>query len=614
MATVQPTWVAVNYSFCADDGAIGAATWLEAENTAIRIVNGSVFRLRVRVAETANATTNNTGTWTLQFSVNGGTFATVGASTAVQYYDSTNLTNGATGFTGVLSDIAAALDYQSTWNEVVEDGVSASRTWTDDECELEFCCKLNSTAQNDTITFRMLSPQATAITFSNVPTLRITRVASPSAGTVRTVGDQPTLTINKSTSPTVGTLRTVGQQPTVTRHWYRSPGAGTLRIVGQTPTIFKLNSGIYKLPQGFNAWTRRYDSGATAISPTVGAVVVTGQQPTLTVSSGADVSVSPSTGTFRVAGQQPTVAQTWSAAPSVGTVRTVGQQPTVQQTWSASPTVGVVRTVGQQPTVAQTWSAAPTVGTVRVVGQQPTLSQTFSASPSVGTVRTVGQQPTVAQTWSASPEAGEVRLAGQQPLVQSGAGQSVLPTTGTLTFIGQQPTVTVEGGATVSPIAGAVRLTGQAPVLAVTEGWYASPITGVLRFAGQTPTVEGGEAIATQDAPSGGWASYFRYEQERERRRLERELAEEREREELAERLERQLVAEGLIAREQAELARLERMAAQYDMGDLPNRVQRALRYAERAQTELAIQLALREMQRMADEEELAVLMALALD
>lgn len=77
--------------------------------------------------------------------------------------------------------------------------------------------------------------------------------------------------------------------------------------------------------------------------------------------------------------------------------------------------------------------------------------------------------------------------------------------------------------------------------------------------------------------------------------------------------LETHLVDEGALEKvsRETELLRLRDLAASFDA--LPNRAQRALDYAERAKTEAALILAQREMQRLAEEEEMAVVLMLAM-
>jgi hypothetical protein len=79
-------------------------------------------------------------------------------------------------------------------------------------------------------------------------------------------------------------------------------------------------------------------------------------------------------------------------------------------------------------------------------------------------------------------------------------------------------------------------------------------------------------------------------------------------------RLEEHLVERGKLPAVSinTELLRLRELAGPVDY--LPNRVARSIAYAERARNTVAVQLAQREIERLQEEEELAVLMALALD
>lgn len=108
-----------------------------------------------------------------------------------------------------------------------------------------------------------------------------------------------------------------------------------------------------------------------------------------------------------------------------------------------------------------------------------------------------------------------------------------------------------------------------------------------------------------------GWTAYDRHVLRLRKKKREEELAEE-EREELADRLEAVMLAEGSITKPEADLIRLRGLVAEYS--ELPNRAKRAVSYAERARTEQSLILALREMQRLHQEEELAVLLVLSLD
>ena len=412
--------------------------------------------------------------------------------------------------------------------------------------------------------------------------------ASPAVGAVRLDGQAPSIGQTWSAEPTVGAVVIVGQQPTVQSgvSYTITPSVGTVRLDGQTPTARLVDSWIARI-QGVETWGLRYQIGGTDYSPSVGTVRTVGQQPTVTSDSG--VTVTPSVGTVVLTGQQPAIGQTWSAAPTVGAVAVVGQQPTLTVSLSATPSVGAVRVDGQQPSIGQTWSVAPSVGAVRLDGQQPAVSagDGKTVQPSVGTFRFVGNIPALAQTWSVDPAAGAVRTEGQQPAVTATDHQTVAPSVGTLRLDGQQPFLTQAGDALVQPYAGTLRITGLIPEIVV-------------------------PGLGVPEQPSGGYGWRNLAASERQRR-IREEIEDERERQALADRLEAELRREGVLADKEAERIKLAALANQYG-SDVPNRVQRALRYAERAETELAVQLALREFSRLQEEEEVAVLMALALD
>lgn len=157
----------------------------------------------------------------------------------------------------------------------------------------------------------------------------------------------------------------------------------------------------------------------------------------------------------------------------------------------------------------------------------------------------------------------------------------------------------------------------QPPGQNITLTWQASLSIAVdaasLSIVGQT--IEPFLTIVDSERPSGGWVeSAYEKKYARLNDEIRRELEEELEREALADRLEKVLVDEGALTQAQADLIRLRGLAEQYSRDDLPNRARRALAFAERAQSELASKLALRELRRVAEEEEYALLLLMTLD
>jgi hypothetical protein len=144
----------------------------------------------------------------------------------------------------------------------------------------------------------------------------------------------------------------------------------------------------------------------------------------------------------------------------------------------------------------------------------------------------------------------------------------------------------------------------------------------ILTAAGEGLTVKGQSA-------TGGWASVIRAEQAREKAKRERwKREDEEELAELIRRNERLKAAEATVERaleaagetapagSATDLKRLEALTSRYaaitDRDQLARRAQRALEYAERSRTQMAYELALRELARSIEEEELAVLLLIA--
>jgi hypothetical protein len=171
---------------------------------------------------------------------------------------------------------------------------------------------------------------------------------------------------------------------------------------------------------------------------------------------------------------------------------------------------------------------------------------------------------------------------------------------------------------TLDVTAASLTAVGQGVAFNLTMPVEASTLTVV----GQSVELTGTNLVlATSPADaSGGWATTFRHEQDAFRRAAQRRREEEqRERAEKAAlaseiaALEQHLVEQGTLAKvsPDTELLRLSESAD--NMAELPRRAERAMAYAERARTEAAVALAQRELARAMEEEEVAVLMTLAM-
>jgi hypothetical protein len=187
----------------------------------------------------------------------------------------------------------------------------------------------------------------------------------------------------------------------------------------------------------------------------------------------------------------------------------------------------------------------------------------------------------------------------------SGVGKRDLKSTGTATL----PLASASGSGSVAPAGGAT-LTGSGsatlPVLTATGTAKRELLgSGDATLPLLTATGQSGEAVAEteEERPAGGygWANLAAIERRRRKR----------EEEELADALEVAMAAEGLIEPDPTVAAR--HVVRDYVKGNPPasRRMQRAVEYAYRAQSDLAWQLAAREIARQ-EEEDFALLMVIA--
>lgn len=134
-------------------------------------------------------------------------------------------------------------------------------------------------------------------------------------------------------------------------------------------------------------------------------------------------------------------------------------------------------------------------------------------------------------------------------------------------------------------------------------------------FDGESP-----EPTPVVESNSGGWALYFRYEQERDRRRRRKKELEEAE--EAVEKLPDPVSKEiGLLLQKQErederrkELERLRGLVNQFPKTALPPKAQKAVERVRDRQSLSSLLNLERELRRMAEDEEYAVLMLLIND
>lgn len=264
-------------------------------------------------------------------------------------------------------------------------------------------------------------------------------------------------------------------------------------------------------------------AGATGTTTMTGAASSAYGYLSLAVAHGsapAGQSVSPSDGAILVSGDQPSVARTanqW-VSPSVGHLAVGGHVPAVAQPvdQTVEPSAGALFITGDQPAVAQTahqW-VAPAKGMIAATGHVPSIGQTRNqwTEAASGSVSVSGSQPTVDRTanQSVAAAAGNLHIAGNQPVVSQADNVTVQPFSGSVFVSGYSPTVLRTANVTVAPGAGALRTTGYSPTINQTQHRFSAPVAGSMLIYGYQPSVT--RNITTAVRPSHG-SIYYRGQQ-----------------------------------------------------------------------------------------------------
>lgn len=204
--------------------------------------------------------------------------------------------------------------------------------------------------------------------------------------------------------------------------------------------------------------------------------------------SASNTTITPSVGSLILTGNQPSVLPGTVITPSVGALTLTGVEPTVRQDLYITPPVATITLTGLQPTVTlnAAVSITPNTGALTTAGAAPSLLHNIIRDPSVGSLTLSGLAPTVAQSPAPNivPSVGALTLTGNAPTI--GLGQTIYPATGSMTLTGVAPSMEYQLD---PPATAALTLTGVAPTVAISDTRTAAPATGAMSFAGVAPSV-----------------------------------------------------------------------------------------------------------------------------
>lgn len=168
----NPSFTQTRFRFRNDDGNETTATFKAAENTAITQAVQSALRVRIQIDETASRAWTNK-TWNLRYSLNGGAYTAVSASTPIQFASSSNFADG-DDCTAQLT--AATGAFTSNNNGMKETTGGATNSGNAGEYfETEWCLTIDETqvAHGDTINLRVYDGTTAITTYSQTPGITV---------------------------------------------------------------------------------------------------------------------------------------------------------------------------------------------------------------------------------------------------------------------------------------------------------------------------------------------------------------------------------------------------------------------------------------------------------
>jgi hypothetical protein len=359
------------------------------------------------------------------------------------------------------------------------------------------------------------------VAFAAIAVSEVQKITPP-AGSLALTGGTPGVPKDTPVSPLVGALALAGNAPVLDRGIV--PAVGTLTLTGAAPTFGSgvTNTDITPLAGelffGVASQELTPSRGTLALTPGTakqdhgtipagGALTLTGAAPT--VQGGAGTFITPLVGSLALTGQQPTAKVEVFITPLVVALNLSGQVPTVSEGKFRTPQVGALALVGNTSmavagtvitplagslgltgaTPRSDTGTRPSVGTLTLTGQAPVVAVGPIITPLVGALTFTGQAPTLRLAIFIAPPTGSAVLIGDTPGVSRGTILTPLQTVGSLVLTGNQPSAVQSR--VITPLAGALAVTGNTPK----QDIGTRPVAGALTLTGNIPQTGGNVAI-----------------------------------------------------------------------------------------------------------------------
>lgn len=233
----------------------------------------------------------------------------------------------------------------------------------------------------------------------------------------------------------------------------------------------------------------------TEVLPAVGAIVIAGLAPTVSVTANQNITIG--IGAVTIVGLAPTIQTPRNIQTDLGVILIVGLSPTVSVSDNKNITAGIgaITIVGLAPTVSVTNNQNITAGIGEVVisGLAPTIQTPRNILTDIGTVVISGLAPTVQTPVNITTDIGAITISGLEPTVQT--PRNIQIDVGVITISGLEPTIQTPVNIQID--LGAVTIEGLAPTVTVSDHKNMTPGIGTVVISGLEPSVGGSVVVSS---------------------------------------------------------------------------------------------------------------------
>jgi hypothetical protein len=233
----NPSFTQISFRLRNDDGNETTATWKANQDTNATIRPGGKFRARFRIDETAgNAWTSVT--WNLRYSLNGGAYTAVSATTPVQFAASSNFADGDDTTTQLTGGTGTFVTNNNGMKETTGGAVNSGTGGQLFETEWALTIDAAQVANANTLGLRIYNGTSAIATYTQTPTITVEKlVMTADQGSFTLTGQAVNLKVGRKVEAAQGSYSLTGQAVNFTKGTPMVAGHGSFVLTGNDVTL-----------------------------------------------------------------------------------------------------------------------------------------------------------------------------------------------------------------------------------------------------------------------------------------------------------------------------------------------------------------------------------------